>query len=132
MRSFNTQQLNVDTRLRLAKLLGMMGSDHDGEALNAARMADRLVHESGVTWFDVVATPMLPEPKWSWWTDDETLADFADCRAACRFCLRRRDLLTRWEQEFLPDIMRFLSLSEKQVAVLRKLVLRVMAAGEVP
>ena len=37
----------------LARLLGMMGSAHDGEALKAARIADRLVRDAGCTWFDV-------------------------------------------------------------------------------
>ena len=35
---------------RLAKLLGMLGSNHDGEVSNAARMADALVREHGLTW----------------------------------------------------------------------------------
>jgi len=30
-----------------------MGSAHDGQALNAARIADRLVRDAGCTWFDV-------------------------------------------------------------------------------
>jgi len=34
-------------RDRLAKLLGMLGADHDGEVVNAARAADRLVRRSG-------------------------------------------------------------------------------------
>jgi hypothetical protein len=63
----STPQLNIDTRLRLARLLGMIGSDHDGEALNAARMADRLVREKGLTWDDVIAPVVcgpapIPQP----------------------------------------------------------------------
>jgi len=34
-------------RDRLAKLLGMLRADHDGEVVNAARAADRLVRRSG-------------------------------------------------------------------------------------
>ena len=35
---------------KIANLLGMLGSDHDGEVLNAARHAERLRKESDLTW----------------------------------------------------------------------------------
>jgi len=35
-------------RSRLAQVLGMMGSAHDGEALNAARLAVRMLKEARV------------------------------------------------------------------------------------
>ncbi|HVJ55828.1 MAG TPA: hypothetical protein VM689_25425 [Aliidongia sp.] len=35
---------------RLRKLLGMLGSSHDGEVLNAARHIDALVKSSGASW----------------------------------------------------------------------------------
>jgi len=41
-------------RERLAAVLGMMGSDHDGEALNAARTACRLLKTAGLTWPQVI------------------------------------------------------------------------------
>jgi hypothetical protein len=46
-------------REHLAKLLGMLGSDHLGERDNTARAAHRLVQQRGMTWFDVV-TPTPP------------------------------------------------------------------------
>jgi hypothetical protein len=39
----------------LEKLLRMLGSEHDGEALNAARLADKLVTNSGLTWAMILA-----------------------------------------------------------------------------
>lgn len=50
-------------RNRLAKLLRMIGSAHDGEALNAARMAHTLVRTAGLTWdeiLDKAPTIILP------------------------------------------------------------------------
>jgi len=41
-------------RTKLAKVLGMMGSAHDGEVLTAAKTAEALVREAGLTWFDLV------------------------------------------------------------------------------
>jgi hypothetical protein len=40
-------------RTRLIQLLGMMGSVHDGEALNAARMAQKLIGAEALTWEEV-------------------------------------------------------------------------------
>ena len=41
-------------RERLAKLLGMIGSSFDAEALSAARRANELVHEAKMTWHEVL------------------------------------------------------------------------------
>ena len=41
-------------RSRLAQVLSMMGSAHDGEALNAARLAVRMIKEAGATWPDLL------------------------------------------------------------------------------
>jgi hypothetical protein len=49
-------------RQRLARLLGMLGSSHDGEATNAGRLADKLVKSLGMTWQDVIAPPALASP----------------------------------------------------------------------
>jgi hypothetical protein len=38
----------------LGKLLGMLGSAHDGEALSAARKADELIRNAGLSWFEVL------------------------------------------------------------------------------
>ena len=40
---------------KLARVLGMVGSDHDGEALNALRLADRMLRENGIGWSDLIA-----------------------------------------------------------------------------
>jgi hypothetical protein len=41
-------------RNTLVKVLGMLGSDHDGEILNAARSAERLRRKLGVSWDDLI------------------------------------------------------------------------------
>ena len=42
-------------RERLIKLLGLLGSDHNGEIAAAGRVADALIRDAGVTWADVIA-----------------------------------------------------------------------------
>jgi hypothetical protein len=49
--------------VRLIALLGMTNSAHDGEALNAARLANRLLHESGLIWGDVLNPAVSPTPQ---------------------------------------------------------------------
>jgi hypothetical protein len=70
---------NIDIR-RLAKLLGMIGSAHDGEALNAARAANKLVRDCGLTWSDVIVSRALP--------------------------ILQNDELTAWERDFLSSLRR--------------------------
>jgi hypothetical protein len=42
-------------RGRLSKLLGMLGSDHDGEVVSAARMANQRARRAGLTWTEILA-----------------------------------------------------------------------------
>jgi hypothetical protein len=70
----------------------MFSSDHEGERATAARMADRLLREHGLTWEDIITQPaaLAAEP----WREacEDILA--AGCTAWERkFC---RHLLDRW------------------------------------
>jgi len=47
--------IQPDKLKRLAQLLGMIGSTHDGEALNAARAAQRLLGSLSLTWEEVLS-----------------------------------------------------------------------------
>jgi hypothetical protein len=42
-------------RQRLTRIVAMCGSRHDGEALNAVRLADRIIQKAGLTWEDLLA-----------------------------------------------------------------------------
>src|SRR5512134_3797382 len=105
---------------RLIKLLGMLGSVHDGEALTAARLADRLVrHRLKRTWGEVVQPPPTgasgPEPP-RVWHEPVTWQD------AARRAAQWPECLTEWEQGFLVSVVRFPRLSNKQLAVLDRVV----------
>ncbi len=47
---------------RLRKLLGMLGSSHDGEALNAARLVDEMLQASGSSWEALIPDEEIPTP----------------------------------------------------------------------
>jgi hypothetical protein len=51
---------NLDLE-RLARIIAMGGSGHDGEALAAIRLANRSIREAGTTWHDVLLPGRLIE-----------------------------------------------------------------------
>src|SRR5947209_778423 len=71
----------------------MLGSEHDGEVVAAARRADTLVRGTGLTWRDVLisALPQLTTVRFSA-VDDIT------------FCLQRRYRLNEWEAQFVASL----------------------------
>jgi hypothetical protein len=97
--------LSPAQREKLAKLLGMLGSNHSGERDAAGLAAHRLVFGAGMTWFDVL-TPQVehhrPEP------DDEPgyakRANSTAWQQAVEMYLGYPNLLSQWEQQFLRDI----------------------------
>jgi hypothetical protein len=107
-------------RERLARVLGMLGSEHDGEALAAARQAERLRATAGVTWHDIVAPSATPA----------VLGWPGSITEAIEACIGCPAALTTWEKKFLAGIARRREdrLSAKQLAVLARLVRAVMAA----
>jgi hypothetical protein len=115
--------LAASDRERLARLLGMLGSDHAGERDNAARAAHRLVQQHGITWFDVVVTYQPPD------RDDAADPLGAEWRRTAAACSRYPHLLNRWETDFLVGLPRFPRLSTKQRSALLKIAVRLRACG---
>lgn len=88
---------------QLAKVAGMMGSEHDGEALNAARAAGRILADHGVTWAEAL-TPAAPvtAPRAPW-----RPVPVPPTTAFVRKVLACRDhpaLFNQREREFLRDM----------------------------
>lgn len=46
-----------EQKRRLIQLLGMLGSHHDGEVLNAAKLAQRQLGATGLTWEELINGP---------------------------------------------------------------------------
>ena len=142
--------LTEDERRRLVRILGMMGSYHDGAVLNAARGAQKLLGSR--TWEEVLCNGTVPGARWS----DEDLAasinaaykegyaaaeedakteaikEFADsdsCPAFAKMCLTNyRHLLTDWEIDFCEDWSiksRYEVPTDKQIAVFQRLARKV-------
>jgi hypothetical protein len=131
---------------RLAKLLGMLGSEHPGERVNAGLLADRLVRDAGITWSEIIngsdiaiqagrqllaennalraelarirAVALIP-PAQPW-------RDADDADEAIEGLLLWRTHLNEWESKFLASLLRRRRrLSEKQFAALARIGLKV-------
>lgn len=119
-------------RGRLAKLLGMTGSDHDGEVLNAARMADRIVREQGTTWSDVLGTPTpvaeeSPQHPWQ-----DVLRDWpVRWQAAATLCMAYgHDIIRPKDIVFASKIAEYTHRpSDAQLVWLRDITQRVLTGG---
>ena len=104
---------------RLSKLLGMTGSAHDGEALAAARKANGLLRQLGLSWTELLSSSE-PAP---------VHQPGAHHFTAERLLQEGGDILTDFERKFLIDILAFETLSDKQTALLQKLKIKVAATG---
>ena len=122
---------------KLAKTLGMLGSEHDGEVLAAARQAERLRRQMGAAWSDLISPvaggsraargggrggggdtpPRPPDPAddWQRW------------RALVAWCLLRPEVLTAWERAFLAALPGFPRLSPRQAEILDGIAAKVAA-----
>ncbi len=98
-----TMPLSPAERKKLVAILGMMGSDHDGERAAAAALASRLVRDKGLTWDAVILadgpkTQQAPSGTQGGhdtrWQDSDGLAT----------CLRWLGELTPWETRFVLDL----------------------------
>ncbi len=103
---------------RLVKLLGMVGSEHDGEALNAARMADKLVRDAGLTWATVIGT--------------EYNADLFAVARSCIEVLQSGLWLKPEERRFLTGLPRYRKPTAKQIDWLNDLLARARAYAAEP
>jgi hypothetical protein len=106
----NANSINAADRDRLAKLLGLLGSNHAGERDSAGLAAHRLVQQRGVTWRDVLSQPSavqrLPAVTW---------------RQVAARCLEHRHLLSNWERDFLGSLISRQQISIKQHLILNKI-----------
>jgi hypothetical protein len=109
--------LSPADRGHLAKLLGLLGSDHAGERDAAALAAHRFVTGRGLTWTEAMASIAAPERQ---------LPELGTWRETVRQCLARPGSLRPWEAAFLRDLPGFRRLSVKQRYVLKEIAERVL------
>jgi len=105
----------------LARTLGMMGSSFDGEALAAARAADRLVRQAGLSWAEVI-TPKSPEVPHREAIDIGAVVELSG--------IYGRRALSAWERQFVDSLATWPEpLSAKQRAVLDRVARKLYRAA---
>lgn len=122
--------LDSRERQRLWRLLGMVGANHDGEALNAARLADRLVRSRGLTWEQVIG----PAPE-SELIHDERQGDLLDdwparWSDAVTYCATNQDALNERSRAFVEQLGTYTRTpSPRQLGWLRHCVEHLLRGG---
>jgi hypothetical protein len=110
---------------KLVKVLGMLGSAHDGEVAAAGRRAHSMLKAMGLTWSDVIkpAAPKSEQPQRPQrrWRRGVSPTDTA------ALCLQWSEVLTEWEVDFCRSIVGRRRISAKQTEVLGKIVCKVEA-----
>ena len=106
-------------RMRLAKLLGMIGSEHEPEALVAAKMADQFVRARKLRWEDVITPPPPINPvRHALDVAREAATAFNEAEACVRYGV---GILTEWELGFCRSLLTFPRISGKQRTILSKI-----------
>ena len=113
--------INPETRAKLAKIAGLLASDHAGERDSAALAATRILRGAGATWEDVILSAPTTAPP-----PPRRTPNAADHRAWAAWALARPDILTDWERTFLRTVQRWRGvLTAKQAPIYRRIVDRV-------
>lgn len=121
--------LPKEDKTRLIQLLGMMGSDHDGEVLNAARLAQRLIRGHRLSWVEVFNGSAAPVSGGinraaggrGWWLEEADVKREIDAAYQAGFAagvkhrqqhfdwrelageIANEDDLSDWEQQFFTS-----------------------------
>jgi hypothetical protein len=105
------------TTQHMVAILGMLGSEFDGEVLAAARQAERVRVAMGLTWHQLLAPPppsLAPPPPNGAATPWRHLA---------HLCRQRHDI-SEWEADFLANVGKQTHVSEKQRQALVRIAAR--------
>ena len=103
---------------KLRKLLGMLGSDYDGERAVAGRMASDLLRQHKLIWADVLGPGIEVQvgPRVRVWHEPR------GHREAAAECMAWREILTDWERDFLRSISSRWYLSSRQEKCLARIL----------
>ena len=116
---------------RFVKVAGMLGSDHDGEILNAARAGTKLLWDAGLTWRDALTPSSVSPHQFRQRRSAEDVEPVRPTPAGWRkvmLCLHLPTIFNAMEAKFLADMsglyQRGRSPSEKQSAWIDRLHVR--------
>ena len=125
--------LPAKDRARLVALLGMLGSEHDGERANAAKLAATFVRTRGLTWDALISTGAVapqPRPQAYQHTYYYTPPDQREWFEKLAVCDEKKAKLTEWERNFVASLLlrQAYELTDKQIAVISRIFEKVTRA----
>jgi hypothetical protein len=114
---------------KLVKVLGMLGSAHDGEVAAAGRRAHSMLKAEGLTWVDVIkpAAPKSEQPQQQSYRPQRRWRSSTSPSDTAALCLLWPEVLTDWETNFCRSIVGRRRISAKQTVVLERLARKVEA-----
>jgi hypothetical protein len=101
--------INPQAADRLAKICGMLGSDHEGERAAAGAKAHELIRSLGLTWHDIIAPIVPAPPRIRSWRSTES-----DWQKMAAFCHARWHRLSDRDREFVRSMLNWREPSERQ------------------
>lgn len=114
---------------RLARILGMLGSDHDGERAAAAMRADAMLRERGISWAELVDRVRVAQPSDA--TFEARAGSHIPHRQDARECLAAAVAWSERERDFLTNMSwKRRAPTEAQAVWLADLVERARSARE--
>ena len=99
---------------KLAKVCARFGSNFDGERSTAAKLADQMVREAGLTWPDMIA--LRPPTRRRSWREPNHISSAVD------MCLAFPIPLTEWERGFAASVASCARFTAKQKAVMERII----------
>jgi hypothetical protein len=94
--------LDISSAERLSKLLGMLGSTHDGERAAAGLKANQLVRDLGLTWSEIIVPP-------------DAIPTHTDWHRIAEYCYRYRTALNDRDRAFVSTLLTWRGMpSERQ------------------
>jgi len=118
----DTSIISEANRVKLAKILGMTGSDQLGERAAAAEQANTFVrHKLGLQWSDVLAPPppAIPQPAHDPFHEAQRAGGEVPWRDKAAM-VAKSYRATPWERGFAESLANFPYLSERQEFFLNK------------
>lgn len=122
--------LSPDVRMKLARVLGLLGSNHPGERDAAGLAADRIVRGAGLSWEDLLGPAPRPSSRPAYRSSPgSSPASETAFRTDVQMCLRHCRALTDWERGFLATVVRRFTVSEAQASKMRQIADRLRMRG---
>jgi len=111
--------LPPDDCRKLARILGMLGSDALGERAAAGLLATKLIKSHGLQWSDIIGGAVQAQQQRQPPPGQSGAHTRSNPATDLTLCRRHLGAVTPWEANFIDGLQNRRRLSEKQLAILQ-------------